>query len=187
MHARRIDDHTLTLLVSGKLWRNSLIMEDLETGTLWSHITGEALDGELAGRQLEILPGVHTSWAEWRAEHPATLLLKKGEEITSSRYEGYFTDPERTGLFRANWLQGRLPGKTLVYGLRQGPHAVAVVAEVLADGAPHTVDLGGAAVTIQRDEDGGIRALTGDGASLDVLTVYWFAWSGFYPNTTVVD
>ena len=74
MHARELDGRTLTLLVSGKLWRNSLIMQDEETGTLWSHVTGEALDGELTGRRLEIVPGVHTTWAEWQEAQPKTLV-----------------------------------------------------------------------------------------------------------------
>jgi len=187
VHAREVDGKTLTLLVSGKLWRNSLVMEDEETGTLWSHITGEALEGELAGTRLEIVPGVHTTWAEWQAGHPGTQVLKKSEEIKASRYERYFDDPDRTGLFRANWLQDRLPGKTLVYGLRSGPHSVAVVAELLAGGEAVAVDLAGDTVTMQQGEDGGVRAWRADGSAVDVLDVFWFAWSSFYPNTAVVD
>ena len=191
MHAREVDDQTLTLLVSGKLWRNSLVMQDLETGSLWSHITGEALEGELAGTMLEILPSIQTTWGEWRAAHPDGLLLAKSDEVKSSRYAQYFEDPERTGLFRAQWLQGRLPGKSLIYGLRDGPHAVAVVPEILADGQTHTVDLGGREVVIQRQKDGGVRAWwQGAGRQqedLPVLETFWFAWSGFYPNTAVFD
>jgi len=191
VHAREVDDQTLTLLVSGKLWRNSLVMQDLETGSLWSHITGEALEGELAGTMLEILPSIQTTWGEWRAAHPDGLLLAKSDEVKSSRYAQYFEDPERTGLFRAQWLQGRLPGKSLIYGLRDGPHAVAVVPEILADGQTHTVDLGGREVVIQRQKDGGVRAWwQGAGRQqedLPVLETFWFAWSGFYPNTAVFD
>jgi len=191
VHARVIGDQTLTLLVSGKLWRNSLVMQDLETGTLWSHITGEALEGELAGAHLEILPSVQTTWAEWRAANPDGLVLVKSDEVKSSRYASYFEDPDRTGLFRARWLQGRLPGKSLIYGLRDGPHAVAVVPEILADGQTRVVDIGGREAIIQLQKDGGVRAWW-QGAGLQhedlaVLQTFWFAWSGFYPNTTVVD
>ncbi len=191
MHAREGKGRTLTLLVSGKLWRNSLVMQDLETETLWSHITGEALEGELAGSRLEILPSIQTTWAEWKASHPGAQVLVKSEEVKSSRYASYFDNPERTGLFRARWLQGRLPGKTLVYGLRHGPHAVAVVPEILADGQAHAVELGGQEVIIQRQKNGGVRAWWGGAGrqheELAVLESFWFAWSGFYPNTEVVD
>jgi len=191
VHAREVDGRTLTFLVSGKLWRNSLVMQDRETGSLWSHVTGEALEGELKGAQLEILPAVQTTWAQWRQQHPGTLVLRKDAEIRSSRYEGYFADPARTGIFRANWLQGRLPAKTLVYGLREGPHATAVTASALADGEPREVMVGDTPVTVRRAADGGVRAWTttdaGERQPRDVLEVFWFAWSSFFPGTAVVE
>jgi len=45
IYARRVGDRTLTFIVSGKLWRDSLIMMDRETRTLWSHVAGEAIHG----------------------------------------------------------------------------------------------------------------------------------------------
>ena len=72
VYARSLGDTTLTLIVSGKLWRNSLIMMDEETKSLWSHVSGEALSGPLAGRRLESIPSVQTTWKEWVAAHPGT-------------------------------------------------------------------------------------------------------------------
>jgi hypothetical protein len=191
VHARELDGRVLTFLVSGKLWRNSLVMQDEETGTLWSHITGEALAGELAGASLELVPAVQTTWAAWRAAHPETRVLRKSAEIKGSRYAAYFADPARTGIFRSNWLQGRLPGKELVYGIRSGVHAAAVTAAALAADEPRHVQLGDETITIQRDDDGGVRAWKHTEGSTpvphDVLPVYWFAWSSFFPNTEVVE
>ena len=45
MYARKVDNRTLTFGVSGLLVRNSLVMYDRETGSLWSHLSGKALDG----------------------------------------------------------------------------------------------------------------------------------------------
>jgi hypothetical protein len=100
VHVRTIGKKTLTFTVSGKLWRNSLIMEDKETGSLWSHITGEALEGAMKGQHLKTIPSVQS-------------------------YESYFNDPDRIGIFRANWLMKQMPGKSLVYGINRGPHALA--------------------------------------------------------------
>ena len=158
VHARDVDDQRLTFLVSGKLWRNSLIMEDRETGTLWSHITGEALDGPLAGTQLVQLPAVQTTWADWSSEHPDGKVLLKSAEITSSRYERYFTNPERMGMFRAEWAQEKLPGKTLILGLTDGPFAVAVVDERLGVGELLHAEVGDIPVVLFRAPDGGVRA-----------------------------
>jgi len=188
VYARTHDDATLTFIVSGKLWRNSLIMQDVETGTLWSHITGQAMEGELKGAQLDMIPSVQTTWAEWVAAHPDTRVLRKSEEIRSSRYEAYFQNEERAGMFNTEWLRERLTAKTLVHGLIDGPHALAVVDSVLSVGEDLIVTLGEHDVRVRRDRDGGIIAISEkDGTELVVRTAFWFAWSGFYPRTQVID
>ncbi len=188
MHARQVGDQTLTFSVSGKLWRNSLVMQDKETGSLWSHVTGECLEGEYLGTQLEMIPVVQTTWRQWSADHPATRVLEKDEEIKSSQYEGYFADPERTGLFRTVWLQDRLPGKSLVHGLLLGTHGLAVTDAALVAGKPVEVQLDDVKIRVTRGADGGVRAVRKDtGAEVQVRTAYWFAWSTYFPRTAVVD
>ena len=188
VYARTLGAHTYTFQVSGKLWRNSFIMEDRETSTSWSHVTGRALDGPGRGAQLQALPSVQTTWAEWVEAHPETDVLKKSEEVLSSHYEKYFSDPERMGLFRAQWLTGKMPGKTLIWGATVGTHAVAVTDEALADGSEIRVDLGGTPVVVKKGPDGGVRAFAGeDHDEIAVTRAFWFAWSSFYPNTQVVD
>jgi hypothetical protein len=178
----------LNFIVSGKLWRNSLIMQDQETGSLWSHVTGECLEGEYVGTQLEMIPVVQTTWQEWSKDHPGTRVLKKEAEITSSQYERYFSDPERAGLFRTTWLMDRLPGKSLVHGVLLGPHSAAVTDAALVAGKPVAADLGGVTVNLMRDPDGGVRAAREDtDAELVVRTAFWFAWSTYFPRTAVID
>jgi hypothetical protein len=188
VYARTLGAQTYTFQVSGKLWRNSFIMEDRETSTSWSHVTGRALGGPGRGARLQALPSVQTTWAEWKKTHPRTELLKKSEEVLSSHYQKYFEDPDRMGLFRAQWLNEVMPGKTLVWGATLGVHAVAVTDRVLTDGARAGVDLGGTPVVVERGPDGGVRAYAGeDRDELPVTRAFWFAWSSFYPNTQVVD
>jgi hypothetical protein len=229
VYARRLDDRTLSLIVSGRLWRNSLIMKDRETGTFWSHVTGEAMEGELKDRTLSRIPSVHTTWSEWVEEHPQTLVLKKEASIHSSRYEDYFEDPSRTGIFRAQWLEERMPGKDKIWGLTVGPHALAVADSKLDEGDFVQAQVGDAPVVVVRGPDNGVRAFfarikgqdlefeadstshilrdkaTGSlwkfpggvseggklaGSKLEEISVtyaFWFAWSGFYPNTAVLD
>ncbi len=162
VYARTLNERTLTFIVSGKLWRNSLIMQDVESGSLWSHVTGEALDGPAAGQRLEALPSVQTTWKQWVRAHPETEVLAKDREVTASAYEDYFADPERTGLFRAQWLAGKMPGKTLVHGVARGPHALAVTDRALKGLVSAT--LGETPVVVLRGADGGVRAFV---ASVD--------------------
>jgi hypothetical protein len=188
VHVRQVEDKTLTFIVSGKLWRNSLVMQDKETGSLWSHVTGECLDGEYKGTRLEMIPVVQTTWKQWSADHPSTRVLKKSEEIKSSPYESYFNDPEKNGLFRTVWLQDRMPGKSLIHGVILGPQSLAVADAALAVGASVTDKLGEVEVKVTRNADGGVSAVRTDtGEELVVRTAYWFAWSTYFPKTSVID
>ena len=226
VYARNLGGKTFTFQVSGRLWRNSLVMQDRESDTWWSQVTGRAIHGKNRGAQLVKLESVQTTWGEWFAAHPDTTVLAKTEQVTSSHYQQYFDNPERMGLFRAQWLTEKMPGKTLVYGAAVGPHAVAVTEEALDRGIA-TTDLGPTPVVVARGSDGGVRAFVArsddedltltvdadgkindqDGSTWDldtgsatagprkgaeletvaVTAVFWFAWSGFYPNTEVID
>ena len=75
VYASEVGKKKLTLQVSGKLWNRSLIMRDLETGSLWSHILGECMQGELKGKKLELIPSVMTTWKQWLADNPDTTVL----------------------------------------------------------------------------------------------------------------
>jgi hypothetical protein len=229
VYARTTGDKTLTLIVSGKLWRNSLIMQDRETESLWSHITGEAMDGAMKGSTLEYIPSVQTAWSEWVKEHPGTKVLRKEKEVRRSSYTEYFRDPDRIGIFRARWLMDRLPGKALVHGITHGPHALAIADGALPKNTLHNFRVGEEPIVAARGSDGGVRAwlsrlgdrtlhferdgdpfavrdretrstwdftrgtcTTGElqGKVLQeivVRTAFWFAWSHFYPNTSVID
>jgi len=158
VYARTIGKKTLTFTVSGKLWRNSLIMEDKESGSLWSHITGKALEGPMQGQHLTIIPSVQTTWSLWVKQHPDTKVLRKGSAIRSSRYESYFKDPQRIGIFRANWLTKQMPGKSIVYGINRGPHALAFTEGKLEREMLVNVTVGDDPLVVLRASDGGVRS-----------------------------
>ena len=69
------DSGKLTLVVSGMLWNRSLVMKDLETESLWSHLLGRAMEGKLEGTALETLPSTMVDWKTWKADHPDTTVL----------------------------------------------------------------------------------------------------------------
>lgn len=114
-----------TLGVSGKLWRDSLILYDRATRSLWSQISGRAVAGPLLGTPLEELPSELTTWGEWRARHPDTLVLVK-PPLSGSVYADYHHDPKKIGVLGSRNPDDRLPGKEVVYGLLHGKEAAAV-------------------------------------------------------------
>jgi len=71
------------------LWNRSLVMRDLETGSLWSHILGRAMAGKLRGEELEAIPSTITDWSTWRQAHPETtvaMLSRTAREFSRQMY-----------------------------------------------------------------------------------------------------
>ncbi len=134
MYARKVGDQTLTFGVSGLLVRNSLVMYDRETESLWSHLTGEALAGPLAGRRLQLIASTQASWATWRRGHPHTLLLSLSQSLVGDPYSAYYRSP-RLGIDhdRADRTSDpRLGPKEKVIGLRLDGHVKAYSLATLA-------------------------------------------------------
>ncbi len=118
MYAREVNGKTLTFGVSGKLIRNSLVMFDRETGTLWSHLTGEALDGPLLGNHLRQVLSEQTTWGRWRAEHRQTLMLDVDpSDVRFDPYQAYYGAPD-PGIVGRKRADDRLPVKEKVIGVR---------------------------------------------------------------------
>lgn len=130
MYTREINGKELDLAVSGKLYKDALVMFDRETGTLWTQVDGKALRGSLVGSRLTELPAVQTTWKAWKKLHPDTLVLQKPDSLRGSGYEGYFQDPSKRGLFGTRGDE-RLGGKDMIVGVHEGGDAVAVPQAVL--------------------------------------------------------
>ena len=72
----------------------SLVMADQETGSLWSHILGEAMAGPLKGTVLTILPSAMTDWKSWKTTHPKTTVVMMSR--TSRKFnKEFFRNPSR--------------------------------------------------------------------------------------------
>lgn len=111
--------------VSGKLYKDALVMFDRETGTLWTQVDGKALRGPLLGSRLAEVPAVQTTWKAWKKLHPDTLVLRKPGPLRGSRYEDYLRDPSKRGLFGTQG-DDRLGGKDKIVGIHDAADAVAV-------------------------------------------------------------
>ena len=75
MYSRVVDGRVLHFGHEGILFKQSFVLYDKETGTLWLHTTGEAIKGRLKGRTLEFIPCVVTTWGQWKKQYPHTLVL----------------------------------------------------------------------------------------------------------------
>lgn len=66
------------------LWQRSLVIRDMETGSLWSHLLGQCMQGPLKDRTFDFIPATLTTWRDWKKEHPETTVLHLSR--TASRF-----------------------------------------------------------------------------------------------------
>ncbi len=128
MYSRELDGETYTFGVSGKLLRDALLMYDHQTRTLWSHITGEAVEGELKGKRLKMLAGMpRITWTDWKRNQPLTKVLsvrrdprrpeRQTEDPIVDNYAQYHNSPN-AGISGTRYIDDRLMDKELVVGVR---------------------------------------------------------------------
>lgn len=67
-------------------WRNGVMVVKGKDGTLWSALTGRALDGPQKGKQLTRIPSLLTNWNYWLMLHPesTTYDLFDGKKYAST-------------------------------------------------------------------------------------------------------
>lgn len=77
MYSREIDGRTLTLAPSGWTYKNTFVLYDQETGSLWyPYKKGlRAIQGVYFGRILPMLPSEDTRLGRWLQKHPASRTL----------------------------------------------------------------------------------------------------------------
>jgi len=107
-------------------------MQDLETRSLWSQISGECIKGALIGKKLELYPVLHSTYEEYKRVYPNGKLLDKPEKgENGSVYNSYFSNSEKLGIFGRQDNFDELDGKDQVFGIRLGDWALAVSVDYL--------------------------------------------------------
>jgi hypothetical protein len=125
---------------SGGLWNSSLVMQDRETDTYWSIMSGEAIAGKLVGTELIELPvSQKVQWKDWLRLHPDTLVLSVNgrEDITVNPYQEYF-DGSR-GFRGARAEDKRLKTMEPVYAFHLGTSSYAVRSDDIREGRVFTL------------------------------------------------
>lgn len=124
MYSRELNEKTYTFGVSGKLWRDALLMYDHQTRSLWSHITGEAIRGPLKGKRLKSLASMpQIAWKTWQQNYPRTRVLSvpTRDGMRENRNQDVYADyhaSQRAGVSGMEYTDERLPNKSLVIGVQ---------------------------------------------------------------------
>lgn len=134
------------------LYDNALIMYDHQTESLWSHILGQAIGGELKGTQLTFIPALQTDWQTWIDLHPDTLVVND-DSFGRDSYESYYAS-DSAGVIGAQIPRdGDLYVKEYVLGVRLDGDARAYPFSVLNDEPVVNDRVGDTPVVIFFDEE----------------------------------
>jgi hypothetical protein len=170
VYARTLDRRELELGVIG-LDRGALVMYDRDTRTWWSQVTGEATEGALAGRSLEKLPSVVTTWGRWRREYPETTVYVVPDVARRLRFTQDSWAPMTLGggpVRNEDWVVGVEAGATARAYLVRELSGVRVLNDTLA-ARPIVVFLDQDAVTVRvlsRTVEGRTLTFSADGERL---------------------
>jgi hypothetical protein len=120
---------------TGRLRFSNLIMYDRQTESWWQQATGEAIAGELTGKQLAFLPAAIISWSDFRENHPEGKVLSRetgyARNYGINPYAGYDSIDTIPFLYRGPETPGILPAVARVLTVDLNGEAVAYPYEVL--------------------------------------------------------
>jgi len=177
--------------VSGLLYNSDLLMYDRNTESLWSQISATAVAGPLVGVALPRLPVWHTTWRDWLATHPHSVVMQG-----SPRFKAMYRRDLYPGYARSKRLyfdvSHRAPReyhpKEFVLGVEiAGQFKAYPFSELVRYERAEFLDtVGGLQIEVVWDADNqSAEARSMDGGVLVSTMSYWFAWYTFHPETHV--
>jgi hypothetical protein len=171
VYVAKIDDKELTFEASGKLWQDALVMEDDQTGSLWSQISGECIMGKMLGKKLELYPAQYSTFGGQKDRPAIQFLIKPEKGPGQSHYQKYFEDRSRMGIAGNVYNDSLLGGKDLVYGIRQGNAQVAVPKSLFDKQPAYIVELGRFSLLLLAGNDGDMACYLLPYSDLNVWTL----------------
>jgi hypothetical protein len=179
----------LTFGVSGNLWRDALVMFDRETESLWSHVTGECIDGEMLGKHITPLDAVLVPYSEWAETHPrSNVLVREAGSEAASHYAGY-VESDRLGIFGTQAKRQELAQKEVIQGVAYENASAAIAASAFDKKESVEFALAGQEFVARKDGSAVnvFKKLADDELEpYPTTTAYWFGWVNFYPKAEVI-
>jgi hypothetical protein len=182
----QISGKRLTFGVTGKLYKSGLVMYDRETQSLWSQLLQQAITGALTGSVLKMLPAEHTTWESWRAQYPKCLVLSPEtgfkRDYGLNHYQEYWEQGRPTfrgaGGHATTNTKSKIRPMERVLGIEVSGIHKAYPFSILKKKPIQFADQVGNETTYVSDQTGVVWPS---------ITVFWFAWQDFYPQTLVYE
>lgn len=201
-YGRVLEGQILSFLNTGAIWKWDLVMFDEQTGSQWSQVSGEALDGAHHGKELALVPHQVVHWSAWRDRHPGGLAMDlprdpDGRALCACPPVDLGRLVLLTGVVLEDGSAYAFPHAVLAQqgvGVLDTPDGGVVAAWVAgtvhvyaARGQSFTLDAGALQAGDGRRFDPATGAAQDDGPDLerlDTRTLFQSRWNLFFPDTT---
>lgn len=174
--------------VSGLLYNSDVLLYDRATESLWSQIMGEAIAGKKIGERLEYITTTYTTWGQWKKQFPNTLVLSQNtgfnKNYNKTAYEGY--EGTEKLLFPVSNKNKTLKNKERIIGIEINGQFKAYSFSKRKKQNNIVKDIfNNKKITIEfnKNSDSGVVKI--DGAIYPSVSMYWFAWYAFHPETEI--
>jgi hypothetical protein len=169
---RTVDGRVLTFRLFG-INNQNFIMRDVETGTWWQQVTGEAIHGPLKGRRLVGVVHDEVSFGLWRAEAARGRVLRPDEKA-KAKYADWNWEKrmKKAPTVAAKAKDDPLEPRAVVVGVVRNGQARAYPFPKLRAQSPVVDRLGGVSIALVVGDDGkSVRVFeaTAGGRALSLL------------------
>ena len=162
----------------------NFLMRDIETGTWWQQVSGKAVAGPLKGQALELAPYDELSFALWKQESPAGLVLAPVKQ-DASQYESNW-EPETQKLPTVIDFPGSgLAGRDVVVGVEVNGVSRAYPFSALQTQSPIQDLVGGVPILLAVGPDG--ESVRGFVRRIDGQEADFFRKTEGAPDWALVD
>ncbi len=178
-----------TLGVSGLLYNSDLLLYDRQSESLWSQVMGQAVSGPRKGERLVAVPIEHTTWEDWKTQHPDTEVLSKETGFSRAYGRSPYGDYYENGdiYFPLSFRSSQYHPKERVIGIEvDGKFKAYPFAELSQVQSPLEDTFAGQKFTLEfnlETRNGVIR--DPQGKVLPSVNAFWFAWYAFHPETKI--
>jgi uncharacterized protein DUF3179 len=186
---RSVAGRVLEFANSGALWRDTLVLKDRATGTLWSSATGGALAGPMAGEKLKPVPALLARASDWQRAHADSLYLDLDADTSEPLLLRLYKASQWQGVSGKKIRDSRHKPKEQVFTVADGDEALVFTAGEIEGAGRLETKLSGQPVSVRWDSTfEAPRAYAADGEERAVVAMFWFAAARHYARIrTLLD
>lgn len=190
VYSALIDGEIHQFGVSGLLYNSDVLLYDRETNSLWSQILSKAISGKRVNTPLKIISSSHTSWADWKKNHPNTKVLSTDtgydRDYSRSPYGSY--NKNKTTYFPTAFKSKKYHPKERVIGITiNNKHKVYPFSELSKTQKTKISDtFQGKEVSLEFDVENRHGTIKNNkGEIIPTVNSFWFAWYAFHPDAEI--